>query len=159
MNQPSSPDPATIRAEQGDSWDRVAAAWARWWPVFEAAAQPVSDTLVARARLTPGQQVLDVATGIGEPAITAARRVLPGGHIAAADIAPAMLTQAQARAARLGIDNITFHRLDPAHPTPPEGPFDAVVCRWGLMFEPDVPATLKAWRARLRPGGRVAVAV
>ena len=40
-----------------------------------------------------------------------------------------------------------------------EHDFDAIVCRWGLMFMPDVKGALRAMHQRLRPGGRVATSV
>ena len=49
-----------------------AAAWHKWFHIMEDAAQPVSDLMVERAGLAPGHRVLDVATGLGEPAIAAA---------------------------------------------------------------------------------------
>ncbi len=33
-----------------------------------------------------GMQVVDIATGIGEPAVTAARRVSPTGRVVATDL-------------------------------------------------------------------------
>ncbi len=41
----------------------------------------------------------------------------------------------------------------------PEESFDAVLCRWGLMFMPDLVAVLSAIRQVLKPGARFATAV
>ena len=43
-------------------------------------AQPVSERMLALAELAPGQRVLDLASGIGEPAASAARVVGPAGQ-------------------------------------------------------------------------------
>jgi SAM-dependent methyltransferase len=145
--------------DAGACWGSVAAGWARWWPVFEAAARPLSERLIERARIGPGSRVLDVATGIGEPALTAAPRALPGGRVLAIDVAAGMLDQARERAAREGITNVTFREMDAAAPDLAAEGFDALTCRWGLMFMPDVAATLAAWRRLLAPGGRLAIAV
>jgi enediyne biosynthesis protein CalE5 len=71
-------------------WDNVAAGLQIWWPTFERGAQ-VSDKIVELAEIKPGNRVLDIATGIGEPAVTAARRVKPNGKVVATDISPRML--------------------------------------------------------------------
>ena len=55
---------------QRKRWDDVAAGWKEWWETFEIAAQKVSDRLVQLADIKPGQKVLDISTGIGEPAVT-----------------------------------------------------------------------------------------
>lgn len=145
--------------DPGATWNAVAAGWARWWPVFESAARPLSELIVERAQIGPGSHVLDIATGVGEPALTAAAKVLPGGDVLAIDVAAAMLDQARARAERLGVANVTFREMDAAQPDLGAGQFDAVTCRWGLMFMPDVEAALAAWRELLCDGGRLAVAV
>lgn len=143
----------------GETWSAVAAGWARWWPVFEEAAGPLSEWLIERARIGAGSQVLDIATGIGEPALTMAPRTLPGGRVLAIDVAPAMLDQARARATRLGVTNVAFREMDAAEPNLAAKRFDAVTCRWGLMFMPDVEAALTTWHSLLVPGGRLAIAV
>jgi ubiquinone/menaquinone biosynthesis C-methylase UbiE len=53
--------------------------------------QPVSDRMMELADIQPGQRVLDVATGGGEPAVTAAYRVGPSGHLIATDLSPQMV--------------------------------------------------------------------
>ena len=87
--------------------------------------------------------VLDIATGIGEPAITAANRVGQNGHVLATDISPQMLSVAKQRAISLGLQNvIEFKDGDIETIELPSSMFDAVLCRWGLMFLPDLKAGL-----------------
>ncbi len=62
-------DDAELKAEQRRNWSAAAAGWDKWWDTIERAAQPLSDRLVALADIRPGQAVLDVATGVGEPAL------------------------------------------------------------------------------------------
>ncbi|MDQ3853371.1 MAG: methyltransferase domain-containing protein [Thermoproteota archaeon] len=60
-----------------------------------------------------GDKVLDIATGIGEPAVTAARKVMPDGKVVAIDISPKMLAIAKTRAKSLGLDSvIEFREID-----------------------------------------------
>lgn len=50
--------------------------------------QKVSDKIVQLAEIKPGYRVLDIATGIEEPAVTAAAKVMPNGKVVATDISP-----------------------------------------------------------------------
>src|ERR671933_110846 len=72
----SSFDSEQFKTEQRQRWDNVAEGWKEWWQTLEIAAQNVSDRLVELAEIKPGQKVLDIATGIGEPAVTAARKLV-----------------------------------------------------------------------------------
>jgi SAM-dependent methyltransferase len=126
---------------------------------MEGAAQVVSDRLVELAEVQPGQRVLDIATGIGEPAVTAARRVGPTGRVVATDQAPQMLAIARERAAELGLHNLDFVEVDAEALDFPARSFDAVLSRWGLMFLPNLPGALARIHRVLTPGGRLAAAV
>ncbi len=51
-------------------WNEMAKTFDRWLPFI----QPVGDQLISLVDISPGQQVLDVASGTGEPSLTIARR-------------------------------------------------------------------------------------
>jgi SAM-dependent methyltransferase len=70
-----------------------------------------------------------------------------------------MLEIARERARSLGLSNIEFHQSDAEMLTIPDRDFDAVLCRWGLMFMPDLPKALREIRIRMRVGARFATAV
>src|SRR5436190_10445441 len=53
--------------------------------------------LLRAADVTPGMRVLDIATGTGPSAAAALAAVGPTGHIAAADVSPAMAERARER--------------------------------------------------------------
>ena len=152
-------DPVRYKAEQRQRWDTAATGWGKWWQIIESRLQVVSDRLVELADLRPGQQILDVATGIGEPAITAARHVGPSGRVVATDFSSQMLTIARMRAEELGLDNIEFREMDAEALALPEKSFDAILSRLGLMLLPDLKSTLERMLRLLVPGGRLAVAV
>jgi ubiquinone/menaquinone biosynthesis C-methylase UbiE len=152
-------DPVQYKAQQKQDWSAVANGWKKWWTTFEGSAQAVSDRLVALAQLQPGHQVLDVATGIGEPAVTAARQVGPTGRVLATDQAPQMLALARARTLEFGLTNIEFREVDAEQLEFPTQSFDAILSRWGLMFLPDLALALQRMHGLLRPGGRLAAAV
>jgi enediyne biosynthesis protein CalE5 len=147
------------KAGQRQEWDTVAAGWRAWWPTFERSLQVLNDYLIALAHIEAGQRVLDIATGIGEPAVTAARRVGPGGQVVAVDQSPQMLAIARERAAALGLRNMHMLELDAEQLHLLDAPFDAALCRWGLMYLPDLASALQGLRRLLRPGGRAAAAV
>ena len=112
-------DPAAIRAHEKERWNIVAAGWKAWWDVIEGWSQPVSDRLIEMAGVGPGDTVLDIATGGGEPALTAARRVGPAGRVVATDQASAMMRIAAERAAAHGLDNIEFREAGAGNPLLP----------------------------------------
>jgi SAM-dependent methyltransferase len=152
-------DPAAYKAGQRRDWTAAAGGWRKWWRRFEAIAGPVGDRLIQLAAVRPGHRVLDVATGIGEPALTAARLVGPPGRVVGTDISPGMLEVARERAAEVGLENVEFHEMDAEVLDLPESSFDAVLCRFGLMFLPDVDRALVGIRRLLVPGGRFAASV
>jgi SAM-dependent methyltransferase len=145
-------------SEMRARWDAASEGWRRWWPRIQAFSQPVSDRLVVMAALEPGHRVLDVASGAGEPALTAARVVGPSGHVVATDLSPAMLAGARERAREEGLTNVETREAD-AETLDVQGPFDAVLCRWGLMFVADIDRAFRRMHELLVPGGRVAFAV
>jgi enediyne biosynthesis protein CalE5 len=135
----------------------TAADWVRWWETWERAAQPVSDRLVQLGGVAAGQTVLDVASGLGEPAFTAARRVGRQGRVVATDRDPTMLDEAAKRAQEEGLSNTRFQVMDAAAPDL-EIAFDAILCRWGFMFVPDLDGALRQLLALLKRAGRLATA-
>jgi enediyne biosynthesis protein CalE5 len=152
-------DPAVFKAQQREQWSNVAQGWRKRWAAFEHGAQPLSDRMLDLAHVAPGQRILDVATGIGEPAMTAARRVGPSGPVVAIDQAPEMLAVARERIQAAGIHTVEFVEEDAEAVTLPRDAFDAVVCRWGLPFFHDPVGTLARFRSSLFPGGWLAAAV
>jgi len=153
-------DPQKFKAAQRQGWDSVADGWKKWWKNIEEGGQVVSDRLVELAEVRQGSRVLDVATGIGEPAVTAARKVGPSGKVTAIDISPAMLAIARERAKQSGLsDVIEFQEADAESLGLPASSFDAIICRFGLMFMPDLVSALKTMRSLLVLNGRIAAAV
>jgi enediyne biosynthesis protein CalE5 len=147
-----------VRNEQREFWNRAAPGWKVMWTSLDSAAQHVSDRLVELARIKPGDRVLDIATGSGEPALTAARKVGSNGLIVATDQSPGMLELARERAAASGLSNLKFVETG-AESLDVEGKFDAAICRWGLMFVPDLEAAARSIAAKLKPGASFATSV
>lgn len=99
-------DPNEFKSSQRQSWDSVARGWQKWWKTFENGAQKVSDRLIELANIESGDKVLDVATGIGEPAISAAKIVGNSGRVTATDISSEMLAIAKVRARSMGLHKV-----------------------------------------------------
>jgi ubiquinone/menaquinone biosynthesis C-methylase UbiE len=107
-----------------------------------------------------GSRVLDVAAGAGEQTMAAARRVGEGGHVLATDLSAGILEFAAALASEHGYSQVGTKVLDgEALDTLPEGSFDAVVSRVGMIYFPDQQKALGGMKHALRDGGKVAAMV
>jgi SAM-dependent methyltransferase len=138
-------------------WTSVAPAWDRHRQHAGRHTAPVSEALLAAAAATPGDRVLELASGTGDLARRLAEQVGPTGRVLATDAAQGMVDLAAATLADLPQAETAV--IDAARPDLDAGTFDAVVCGMGLMFVPDPAAALMAWRPLLASGGRLAVAV
>jgi len=114
--------------------------------------------MIELANVRAGDRVLDIASGAGQPALGFALAVGRNGHVLATDFVEEMLTYAREKAAQQGFDNIEFRHVDGEVVDVPAGAFDAVTCRWGIIFMPDPLACLRRAHVALKPGGRVVLA-
>ena len=132
------------------------AAWSKWHSKIAVASAEAKEALVRAAQVEPGMQVLDIASGTGEPALTLAEMVGPEGHVMATDLGSGMIAVAKENAEKAGLTNMTFLQAD-AHQLPfSDRSFDRVTCRFGVMFFADMPQALGEIYRVLKPGGRVA---
>jgi SAM-dependent methyltransferase len=154
-------DPVRYKASLRTEWRGAAPGWRAWAEVLEAkdGGRAVSQTLLQLAGIGPGDAVLDVAAGYGEPGLSAARAVGPGGRVVCADISAEMLAIGRERAAAEELDNVEFLEGDAEELAFAEASFDAVLSRQGLQFLPDVAGVLARLRGFLKPRGRLAAAV
>ena len=152
-------DGSAYKSGQKEQWDSVADAWRKWWPAIEKGASSASTALADAIGARPGQRILDVSTGIGEPAVTLARIVGPEGSVVATDQSAGMLAVAGERIKNEGLSNIELVEADTESLDLAADEFDGAVCRWGLMFLPDLKAGLKAIRRSLKPGAKFAAIV
>jgi SAM-dependent methyltransferase len=151
--------PQELTDQQKAQWSAAASAWERWGDWFERQSGNLSGWMCDAAGVGPGSRVLDLACGPGPIAVLASQRVRPDGHVVATDLAPDMVAVTVRNKLRLGLDNLEVVEMDMQALTLPDGSFDAVTCRFGLMFCPDpVLGAAEALRV-LRQGGRYSVAV
>lgn len=131
------------------TFDLVAADYDRTGVAFFG---PIADRLVDAVDPQPGERCLDVGSGRGAVSARLMARVGPTGHVLGVDLSPRMVQQA----AR-DVPGATFHVGDAMAPAPANGAWDVVTGGLVLFFLPDPVAALRAWRDRLRPGGRVGI--
>lgn len=152
-------DPVRFKETTREQWQAAAAAWHRLTPAIHAWLGPATEEMLDLARTSPGDQVLDVAAGAGEPAITAAKLVGPTGSVLATDISSNLLEYAKQAAREQGVTNLETRVMDGEHLELPDGAFDVVLSRVGLIYFPDQQRALTEIRRVLKPGPRVAAMV
>ena len=152
MTNLSNAGPSNAEPGWGESYRLVASE--KWKAKSAAMGKAVTDALVEYARPRPGMQVLDLASGTGEPAITLATRVGPQGHVTALDFSADLLEIAKTRARDRGLENFFTQQSD-AHALPfAENSFDLATCRFGVMFFRDPVLALRELRRVLRAESR-----
>jgi SAM-dependent methyltransferase len=161
MNDSNPLDTTGSGKQMQGEWSFAAAGWRESHAVLEGekGGRRLSAKLVELAGIGPGDVVLDVAGGYGEPSLTAARAVGPEGRVVSNDISGEMLAFGRDRAATAGLGNVEFVEGDAGELDLAAESFDAVLSRSGLMFLPDVAGALRRLHSFLRPGGRLAASV
>jgi SAM-dependent methyltransferase len=143
---------------QAEHWEARSSSWIEAEGFTNLVTGSFGRRAMDRLVLDPGFRVLDVGCGTGPTTVELARRVAPGGAALGVDIAPSMLAEARARAAREGADTAEFRVADAQVDDFGEGSFDAVFSQFGVMFFSDPTAAFANLRRSLRDGGRIAFA-
>jgi ubiquinone/menaquinone biosynthesis C-methylase UbiE len=118
----------------------------------------VTEAIVEYAAPRAGMQVLDLASGTGEPGISVAQRILPGGSVTAVDLSADSLEVAAQRARNKNLANFSIHQADAQKLPFPDRRFDLATCRFGVMYFGDVNRALEELRRVLKPGARACFA-
>jgi SAM-dependent methyltransferase len=143
-----------VRREWSDP--ETVAAWRKWHPFFARQSANATTAIIEAAQVQSGMDILDLASGTGEPALTLARVVGPAGLVTATDLSPEMLEIAEEIALQQGITNLTCQLADAEDLPFASARFDAVTCRLGVMFFPNCAQALREAYRVLKPGGHAA---
>ncbi len=147
----ATPAAAPPAAPPSAAW--TADVWRRYDDDEQRLTSAVSERMLDLAGLRPGQRVLDIASGRGEPAWRAARRVAPGGRVLGTDRSADILHMADERARAEGVRNLdTLVTSAETLEGVPLQSFDVVLSRWGLMYFDDPVQSLHRARACVIPG-------
>lgn len=147
-----------IRDQQRQTWDKFSPGWKKWDGHVLSWIAPVGEELIRNARLRDDSHLLDVAAGTGEPGLSAAK-IVTRGKVTVTDLSDRMLEVATENAARRGIKNFETRQCDVSVMPFSDGSFDAVTCRFGFMFFPDMNLGLKEMARVSKPGARICSAV
>lgn len=133
-------------------WDRAAQGYVEeWMPRFV----PYHMDLIREVKLAPGQRVLVAAAGPGAEVLAAAREVGDTGLVRALDSSAMMASICKEKVDAAGLANVTVVQGDASEVD--GGPWDAILCAFGLWQLEDRVSVLKSWRSALANNGKVAI--
>lgn len=133
-------------------WDRAARGYVEEWvPRFT----PYHLDLVHETKLEAGQRILVACCGPGSEVLAAARTVGETGRVRATDRSPEMINICRELAEKAELDNVQCDLADASDAS--GGPWDVVVCAFGLWQIEDRAGALTAWGRALASSGKVAV--
>ncbi len=133
-------------------WANAAATRSGFRSQIAALTLAATEEIIRLGRVKPGMQILDVATGVGDPAISLAKLVGPDGHVTAVDMVNEMLQAAEEEARRHGVTNVSFRQANAESLPFPDESFDLVTCKHGVMFFGDVETGLREIHRVLKKG-------
>ena len=150
--------------DQAANWTGTAPFWDKHRSARRTMLEPVTAALRKAANVPDSvvegdYHLLDVAAGAGDASLTLAVSLGPRATVWSTDLVPDMVKIAERSAAETGVQNLRC-RVSRAEELPFEAnTFDAVVCRFGIMFFSDpVKAVREALRV-LKPGCSVGYVV
>jgi ubiquinone/menaquinone biosynthesis C-methylase UbiE len=149
--------PHEKNADQAAYWNGPGGRhWTDRQEIQDAILAPVSETLIARAAIAPGERVVDIGCGCGGTTLALAAQIGSSGHALGLDISAPMLARAQERTppgapVRWIAADATVYPFE-------SGGADLLFSRFGVMFFADPALSFANIRMALRSGGRLAFA-
>lgn len=146
-------------AEQSDDWgadwnDQSGERWVYHQALLDSMLAVFGQAAMEAAAPAMGECVLDVGCGAGESSLALASLVGNQGQVLGVDISEAMIESALTRAPKEM--SVVFQVADASKAELPDGKFDILFSRFGVMFFNDPTEAFAHMRRALKPGGRVA---
>ena len=143
-----------VTTTPAEHWSAVADAWDDNTDYIDSHSAAATEALINAVDVRPGDRLLELAAGPGTLGGRWSGLVGPSGRVVLSDVAPGMVEVARRRNA--GLDNVEVVLLDASSIDRPDGSFDVVACRMGLMFALDPAVAFGEIRRVLATGGRTA---
>lgn len=140
-------------------WQERSRAWAASAVYGKSQDDDFNQMIIAAIGIRPGETILDLASGTGNPAVSIALAMAAQGSITCCDFSSTMLEAARRRAENLDLSIMSFVCGDMLALPFADGIFDGVTCRFGLMSVDDKLTAAREARRVLKPGGCVAYVV
>lgn len=143
-----------LQRTMGTPWDRAADGYLEHWiPRF----LPYHTDLMRELAIPEGARVLVTNSGPGgNEVLAAARAVGETGHVRATDASARMVEICREQVKNAGFDGwVQCAQADAA--AVPDGPYDVIVCAFGLWQIVERELTLRSWSRGLKKGGKVGV--
>ena len=147
-----------IREVQKEAWNKSSVGWKKWDSMNMAFLKPMSDEMIQMMSIADHDNILDVATGTGEPGLTIAS-MLKNGKVTGTDLSEKMLEVANENAVNRGIANFETICCDASSLPFENDTFNAVSCRLGFMIFPDMQLALQEMIRVLKTGGKIVASV
>ena len=147
-----------IRDQQRATWNKFSPSWKKLDDLNMDLLKPMGDEIIRSINPKGAEVVLDIAAGTGEPGLTIAT-MLTGGKVVITDLSEDMLEIARENALKRDIKNIETRVCDVCALPFADNTFDAISCRLGFMFFPDMLLAAKEMVRVLKPGGKIATSV
>jgi ubiquinone/menaquinone biosynthesis C-methylase UbiE len=143
---------------QKEAWNKSSVGWKKWDSMVMAFLQPMSDEMIQMMNIADHNNILDVATGTGEPGLAIAS-MLKNGKVTGTDLSEKMLEVANENAVNRGIANFETICCDVSSLPLENDTFDAVSCRLGFNLFPDMQLALQEMMRVLKTGGHIVASV
>ena len=137
------------------AWNESADSYRKGMRVLE----PYGFDLLARVNPKIRESALDLAAGLGEPAMSIARMVGPDGRVVGIDLSEQMVELATRIAKERRIPGLTFLAMDAERLDFPDESFDLVTSRFGFHIFAHPELVAKEAHRVLRPRGRIGIVV
>ena len=144
--------------QQRNNWNQFSSGWKKWDDLIMHAMKPIGDALIYNLDIKGSEKVLDVASGTGEPGLTLST-LLPHGEVIGSDLSENMVVIANENASKRNVSNYRSQTSDATELPFDDETFDHIICRFGIMFFPDLNKGLGEMARVLKKGGKISLAV